>query len=380
MLVLDDLHWADRSSLLLLEHLTRELGESRILLVGCYRDTDIARQHTLAETLAQVSREPVFRRQSLRGLEQDDLGRFVEAASGVSPSQDLIETLYAHTEGNPFFMTEVVRLLSETGGLTAEHVGAPEGLRIPEGVREVIGQRLNRLSEPCNEVLTTASIIGREFDFRLLNNLSSEMSEDELLRVVDEAVGSYLIEEIPSQMDRYQFTHALVQQTLAEEVTTSRRVRLHARIAEGLEEIYGDGVESHAAELTHHFAEAQTLTGPAKLVRYSLLAGEQALAAYAHEDALAYFERGLGGPRHSYVRNGDAPRRRGRSSTVRTGAGPVHHRCRETVSGGVHQSKPRLRLLCRDWKCDQGGGCRSVPNRDSIVSDPRCYRIISPRS
>jgi DNA-binding CsgD family transcriptional regulator len=190
-------------------------------------------------------------------------------------------------------MTEVVRLLAETGGLTAEHVDAPEGLRIPEGVREVIGQRLNRLSEPCNEVLTTASIIGREFDFRLLNILSGEITEDQLLRVVDEAVSFHLIEEVPSQMDRYQFTHALVQQTLAEEVTTSRRVRLHARIAEGLEEIYGDGVESHAAELAHHFAESQTLTGPAKLVRYSLLAGERSLAAYAHEDALAYFERGL---------------------------------------------------------------------------------------
>ncbi|MBQ12696.1 MAG: hypothetical protein CMJ45_14245 [Planctomyces sp.] len=293
MLVLDDLHWADRSSLLLLEHLVREIGESQLLLVGCYRDTDISRQHTLSDTLAQVSREPVFRRQSLRGLEQEDLGRFVESASGVALSQELIETIYAHTEGNPFFMTEVVRLLSKTGGLTAENVGTPEGLRIPEGVREVIGQRLNRLSEPCNEVLTTASIIGREFDFRLLNLLSGEMSEDQLLRVIDEVVSFHLIEEVPSQMDRYQFTHALVQQTLAEEVTTSRRVRLHARIAEGLEEIYGDGVESHPAELAHHFSEAQTLTGPSKLVRYSLLAGERSLAAYAHEDALGYFETGL---------------------------------------------------------------------------------------
>ena len=218
---------------------------------------------------------------------------FVEAASGVSLSQELIETLYAHTEADPFFMTEVVRLLLESGGLTAGHIGIPEVLRIPEGVREVIGQRLNCLSEPCNEVLTNASIIGREFDFRLLNILSGEMSEDQLLRVIDEVVSFHLIEEVSGQMDRYQFIHALVQQTLAEEVTTSRRVRLHARIAEGLEEIYGDGVEAHAAELVHHFSEAQTLTGPEKFVRYSLLAGEQALAAYAHEDALTYFEAGL---------------------------------------------------------------------------------------
>ena len=293
MLVLDDLHWADRSSLLLLEFLTRELGDTRILLVGCYRDTELSRQHPLSEALAQLSREPVFRRQVLRGLGLDELGQFIEATTGVQLSQELTGTLYAHTEGNPFFMTEVIRLLSESGGVTASHTNTPGGLRIPQGVREVIGQRLNRLSEQCNEVLTTASIIGREFDFRLLNILDDEMSEGQLLAAVDEAVSSHLIEDVPGYLERYQFSHALVQQTLAEEVTTSRMVRLHARIGEALEALYADDVKVHAAELAHHFAEAQTTTGTEKLVRYSLLAGERALLIYAYEDALAHFERGL---------------------------------------------------------------------------------------
>ena len=293
MLVRDDLHWADRSSLLLLEFLARELGDCRILLVACYRDTELSRQHTLADTLAQLSREPTFRRQVLRGLGLDELGQFVEATTGVQLSQELTGTLYAHTEGNPFFMTEVIRLLSESGELTAEHIGTPVGLRIPEGVREVIGQRLNRLSEHCNEVLTTASIIGRGFDFRLLNILNGEMSEKQLLQAVDEAASFHLIEDVPGQMDHYQFSHALIQQTLAEEVTTSHRVRLHARIAEGLEELYGDEAEAHAAELAHHFTEAQTVLGIVKLVRYSLLAGEQSLNSYAYEGALLHFERGL---------------------------------------------------------------------------------------
>jgi len=156
MLVLDDLHWADQSSLRLLEFLVRELGESRLLLVGCYRDTELSRQHNLAETLAQLSREPVFRRQVLRGLGQDELGEFIEATTGGQLSQELTGSLYAHTEGNPFFMIEVVRLLSESGDLSAGHIGSLEGLRIPEGVREVIGQRLNRLSKLCNQMLTTA--------------------------------------------------------------------------------------------------------------------------------------------------------------------------------------------------------------------------------
>ena len=197
MLVLDDLHWADRASLSLLEFLARELAESRLLVVGCYRDTELSRQHPLAGTLAQLSREPVFRRQVLHGLDQDELGRFIEATTGVQLSQELTDALYAHTEGNPFFITEVIRLLADSGELTAVHIGSPEGLGIPEGVREVIGRRLNRLSEQCNEMLTTASIIGREFDFRLLKILSGEISEDQLLKAVDDTLSFHLIEEVP---------------------------------------------------------------------------------------------------------------------------------------------------------------------------------------
>ena len=293
MLVLDDIHWADRSSLLLLEFLARELAESRLLLVGCYRDTDLFRQHPLTETLAQLSREPVFSRQILQGLSQAELGQYTEAATGIELSQEAAGVLYGHTDGNPFFMAEVVRLLAESGELTAEAIGAPEGLGIPEGVREVIGRRLNGVSQECNEALATTSIIGREFDFRLLNILSAEMSEDRLHQAVEEAVSFHLVEEAPGEMDRYQFSHALIQQTLAEEMTTSRKVRLHARIGEALESLYGDQVEAHAAELARHFAEGQTSIGPDKLVRYSLLAGQQALATYSWEDALAHFERGL---------------------------------------------------------------------------------------
>ena len=295
MLVLDDLHWADRSSLLLLEFLAREMGPSRLLLVGCYRDTELSRQHPLSETLAQLSREPVFRRQILRGLGQDELRQFTESTTGVQLSPELTGALHAHTEGNPFFMTEVIRLLSESGELTAGHMGTSDGLKVPEGVREIIGQRLNRLSELCNQVLTTASIIGREFDFKLLIGLIEEGAEDRVLGAVEEALAARVIEEPAGTTDRYQFSHALIQETLAQELSTTRRVRLHARIAEGLEELYGEDAKTYAAERAHHFAEAQTSTGITKLVRYSLLAGEQALAAYAYayEEALAHFERGL---------------------------------------------------------------------------------------
>ena len=141
------------------------------MLVGCYRDTEVYRQHPLAETLAHVSRETVFRRQVLRGLDQLDTFPFVEATAGVQLSQELAEIIFAHTEGNPFFLTEVTRLLAERGELEQQEVSKLRDIRIPEGVREAIGQRLNRLSEQCNQALTTASIIGREFDFKLLISL-----------------------------------------------------------------------------------------------------------------------------------------------------------------------------------------------------------------
>ncbi len=194
MLILDDLQWADRTTLRLLEFLAREIGESRLLIVGTYRDVELSRQHPLSETLAQLSREPVFQRKLLGGLSQEDTQRFVESVASVEPSQTLVETIYAHTEGNPFFLSEVLRLLSEQGDLTSGEIGRSTGFMIPEGVREVVGRRVNRLSERCNEVLMTASIIGREFDFKLLDALSDDISEDLIGQVIDEAVDAHMLE------------------------------------------------------------------------------------------------------------------------------------------------------------------------------------------
>jgi predicted ATPase len=160
-------------------------------------------------------------------------------------------------------------------------------------VREDIGRRLERLSERCNETLAIVWVIGRGFGLDQLERLIDDLSEDRLLEVLEEALSARVIEELPRAPSRYQFAHALIQETLAEELSLTRRVRLHASIAEALEELYGEDADQHAAELAHHFGEAQTLLGPHKLVRYSLIAAESALAAHAHEQALAHFQRAL---------------------------------------------------------------------------------------
>ncbi|MFQ6026271.1 MAG: AAA family ATPase, partial [Dehalococcoidia bacterium] len=295
VLVLDDLHWADQPSLLLLQFVARELGGSRLFVTGTYRDVDLSRQHPLAETLGELTRERLFQRVLLRGLSQEDVGRFIEVATGVTPPTGLIQVVYTQTEGNPLFVTEVVRLLVQERNLTPERTKDQDSwtVRIPEGVREVIGRRLNRLSQRCNETLTVASVIGREFTLNQLMSLVEDISEDRLLEVLEEALAARVIEELPQEVGRYQFTHALIQETLTQELTLTRRVRLHATIAQELEKMYGVDADAHAPELAHHFAEAEATLGTEKLVQYSLLAGERALASYANEEALVHFQRGL---------------------------------------------------------------------------------------
>jgi predicted ATPase len=295
VLVIDDLHWADHPSLLLLEFVARELAGSRLMVIGTYRDMELSRRHPLSLTLGELSRDRLFQRVLLRGLSQEDVGRFIELVSGFVPPQGLVEAVHRQTEGNPLFVTEVVRLLVQEGELTPERASQQDSwsVRIPEGVREVIGRRLDRLSERCNETLTIASVIGREFTLSHVLPLTDDMTEDRLLEVLEEALSARVIEEMPNSVGRYQFTHALIQETLSGELSTTRKVRLHARIAETLEQYYGDDAEAHAAELAHHFSEAEAVLGTEKLVRYSSIAGQWALVTYANEEALAHFQRAL---------------------------------------------------------------------------------------
>ena len=149
VVVLDDLHWADDGSLRLLEFVARELADARLLLVGTYRDVELSRRHPLSQTLAELTRERLFERIVLRGLSSEDVAQFIEATCGISPPSALVSAVHAQTEGNPLFVTEVVRLLTQEGELTPERLSGSESwsMRIPEGVREVIGRRLDRLSD-----------------------------------------------------------------------------------------------------------------------------------------------------------------------------------------------------------------------------------------
>ncbi|MGH2544601.1 MAG: ATP-binding protein, partial [Ardenticatenaceae bacterium] len=290
-LILDNLHWADASSLRLLEFAAQELSEARLLVIGTYRDVDVSRGHPLYRTLGELARLQNFQRVLLRGLSEEEVGGVIEVTGGVRPTASLAALVHRETEGNPLFVGEIVRLLAQEGKLENGDVDEAD-FRLPEGVREVIGRRLDALSADCNEALRVASVIGREFSLKQLEPLV-DAGQVSLTDGLDEAVGARIVEELPRSVGRYQFSHALIRQTLEAELTTTRRVRLHARIVEVYEELYAGELEAHAVELARHAAEAETMIGPDKLVRYSIMAGEQALAAYAYEEAMAHFQRAL---------------------------------------------------------------------------------------
>lgn len=194
VLVLDDLHWADESSLLLLEFLVREISASSVMILGAYPDIEATGSSPLAQTLGSLVREEHFRRIQLSGLSRHDVGEFVEARAGIAIAEATIDTLYQRTEGNPLFVGEVV------GSVGPEEIAREQTwiTNIPEAIM----RRLSRLSEECNQLLRTASVVGRDFDLASLRVLSPELAEDGFLASLDEALSIRIIESsLPDQED-----------------------------------------------------------------------------------------------------------------------------------------------------------------------------------
>ncbi|MDQ3995375.1 MAG: AAA family ATPase, partial [Actinomycetota bacterium] len=286
LLFLDDLHAADAPSLLLLRFIARAVGSTRMFVLGAYRDVDPIPAPPLTAMLTEVAREPVTRRQPLRGLGERDVAEYVElTASGIA-TQKVVAALHEETEGNPLFVGEIVRLLSLEG---VESEAAEVQLVIPQSVRDVIARRLTHLSEECNRVLVLASVLGREFSLAALAGLRG-VSVDELLETLDEAMAARLVSDIPGGAGRLRFAHVLVRDTLYGGLTSARRVRLHRLAVEALETLYGEEAGPHLAELAHHSIAGSDFD---KGVRYASHAGDHAFALLAYEEAARLYEIAL---------------------------------------------------------------------------------------
>ncbi|UCH86209.1 MAG: AAA family ATPase [Dehalococcoidia bacterium] len=298
VLTLEDLHWADDSTMLLLQHIAQRLSEMPLLILGTYRDVELDVARPLARALEELLRQRLAHRLAVRRLPEASVAAMLQALSGQEPPTSLVQAVYSETEGNPFFVEEVFKHLAEEGrlfdaqGRWRSDLSISE-LEVPEGVRLVVSRRLERVSEDCRHVLTTAAVIGRGFGFELLEALG-EVEADVLLDAVDEGERAHLITSAGDGPEaRFTFAHELIRQTLLSGLSLPRRQRLHLRVAEAMERVYARALEERAADLAHHLYQAGSAADPQKTAHYLALAAERAFGAAAFEDALRLYDSAL---------------------------------------------------------------------------------------
>ena len=282
LVIVEDLHWADAPTIRLMRELARRTAGSPVLVLATYRDVEADASGPLARALADLRRDGLLDRIGLAGLDTPEAVALVAARVGQqAPDVALAERLCEQTGGNPFFIEELMRSLAE----------APEAAaRVPEGVKEVIGGRLDRLPPPALEALTLAAVLGTDFRLSALRIVANDLEFDELIASLEAAVAARVVVEDPEEVDRFSFVHALVRETLYERPITSRQLRLHLQVAQALE---AAPFPVHPGELAHHYFQARHIGGAAKAVVHSLRAAEAALAVHAYEDGAEQYERAL---------------------------------------------------------------------------------------
>ncbi len=291
VLVLDDLHWADDATLLLLKYIARYPREARLMVVGTYRDMDVGPDHPLNGVLADLAREQVYERIALGGLDEGAVSELVGRHTGDAAPAQLHRMVFEETEGNAFFVVEILRHLAETEahGQVATTL-SPRGLPLPEGVRDLIGRRLVRLGEQTNRVLGVASVLGREFEFELLEPIC-DIGQDELVDALERAVHAQILDESATSIGRYAFSHALIREVLYGALAPTRRALLHRRAAIAIED--AANLEPHLSELAHHFEQASSDDDLDKAIAYGERAGERAVALLAYEQGAAHYRHAL---------------------------------------------------------------------------------------
>jgi len=294
VVVLEDVHWADPATLLLLQFLGREIATAPLVVVATYRPDEIEPAHPLVETLAELAREPHYERLHLGGLAEVHVRRFMETATGHVPDAALVRRIHRESGGNPLFVREMIEHLARTTAAAAID-------DLPQGLREAIGRRVGRLPPDCRRVLTMAAVLGREFSVGLVGRLTGlatsggsprASSSDRLLAAVAAAANARLVDEVPGTVGRFRFEHALVRETLYRDLNPIERVRLHGEVATALEQASAHD-DSALTELAYHAYQAAPAAGAARAVDYAMRAGARAMETYAYESAAEHYGHAL---------------------------------------------------------------------------------------
>jgi eukaryotic-like serine/threonine-protein kinase len=299
---LEDLQQADRPSLMLLAFIAREVARSRVFLLGTYRDDELAGDHYLNEVLTALSKERGYAQVRLRGLSDQHVKAMLEGVLQQPLEQRdelaLADAVCRESEGNPYFTEEIIRHLVDSGVLSwrdgrwVTRIREGEGLGIPRGVREVVSHRLEKLPAETLELLSTAAVIGREFDVQILTHVAG-LEAGAVLERLQAALDGAIVRQAASEPGRYVFAHGATRDALYDDLPAPRRCQLHTAAGEALEELYEDRIESHLSQIAHHFASAAPQGDVAKAADYAWWAGERAAATYAYEDAVSLFETAL---------------------------------------------------------------------------------------
>ncbi len=309
VLVMDDLHWADESTLLLIEHTAALWSEMRVLAVGTYRDVELEVSRPLAATLERLMRARLVERIPVKRFDRDGVATMIAALAGKTPPDAIVDAIFNETEGNPFFVEEVFRhlneehkLFDETGDFRSD-IEVDE-LDVPESVRLVVGRRLERLGEQAQKVLAAGAVVGRAFPFSLLEEIS-DVESGGLLDIVEEAEAARVI--VPEERDgavHFFFAHELIRQTLLSSLSLLRRQRLHLTVANALERLDPDGREHRPSEIANHLVQAGAAAETERTLDYLERTFDRAMEAAAFEEALKAIDDAL-----SVVDESDTARR-----------------------------------------------------------------------
>jgi len=288
MVILDDLHWSDPSSLQLLHYLARHVDDLPLLIVGTYRDVELDMAHPLRDLMSTLSRLPIYHQISLRRLDKDQVGQMLEEMWQQEVPEEWVTAIYERAGGNPFYIKEVTKTLVDEGVVTFEdgvwHFSKVVKLKLPQKIRDVVLRRVKRVSGPTQELLHQAAVLGQQFNFSDLLATSNQ-SEDGLLVSLDEAMSHNLIREIDSAAG-LAFSNVEIQQVIYESLSQLRRRMLHRHVGKTLESFYQDKLEPVSGRLAYHFMQAGDSDNA---FTYSLKAGQHAQSLYAYQTALRWY-------------------------------------------------------------------------------------------
>lgn len=297
VLILDDLHWADRGTVAMLAHVAHFVTSNPIMLIGAYRDGEVSRRHPLSAALSGIRRLRDFESVALKGLEGGDVAELLGMIADQDAPVALVKAISAETDGNPLFIREVLLHLMEEGKILREGQAwtsklSIEELGFPEGVRDVIGRRLLRISAEGRELLRVGAAFNGVFSFGIATAVA-QLDEQTALDAFDEALDAHLVRPGVSS-ETFDFTHALIRNTLYSELSPPRRVRLHRKIAEAMELVWGELAREHAAEVAYQYWRGASALGSERRgVDYAIAAADNAEAAYAHAEVAAFLNIAL---------------------------------------------------------------------------------------